>query len=96
MEEMAYLDATMIVWLDETGNERRRNSGYHLRGMTPTNYISFHGKHLSTIAIMSTRGIEDFDTYDRAINGDIFCDFIDRCLIMKNLCVARIHTRVRA
>ena len=74
----------MIVWLDETGNERRngrRNFGYHLRGMTPTNYISFRGKRLSTIAIMSTRGIEDFDTYNGAINGDTFCDFIDRCLV---------------
>ena len=41
MTEMAYLDADMIVWLDETGNDQksgRRNYGYHLRGMVPTSY----------------------------------------------------------
>lgn len=85
MEEMLFLDATMIVWLDETGNDQRngrRNFGYHLRGMTPTSYhIKIRGKRLSTIAIMSTRGIEDFDTYDEAVTGDIFGDFIDRCLV---------------
>ena len=85
MTEMAYLDADMIVWLDETGNDQksgRRNYGYHLRGMVPTSYhLTMRGKRLSTIAIMSTRGIEDFDTYDESITGDVFGDFIDRCLV---------------
>ena len=37
MEEMSYISANMIVWLDETGSDRRnehRKQGYHLRGMT--------------------------------------------------------------
>ena len=41
MEEMSYISADMIVWLDETGSDRRnerRKFGYHLRGMTPTDY----------------------------------------------------------
>ena len=84
MEEMSYLDAKMIVWLDETGTDKRKERrlyGYNLRGITPTSYkLTVYGKRLSSIAIMSTRGIEDFDTYEGNINGDIFCSFIERCL----------------
>ena len=73
------------MWLDKTGNDQRnkwRNFGYHLRGMMPTNYqITVHGKRLSTISIMSSRGMEDFDTCDEAIAGDIFGNFIERCLV---------------
>ena len=83
MEEVSYLNTKMIVWVDETGNDQRngrRNFGYHLRGMTPTSYhLNTHGKHLSTISIMSSRGIEDFDTYSS--NWCVFGDFVDRCLI---------------
>ena len=85
MEEVSYLKASMIVWLDETGTDKRRERrlfGYHLRGITPTSYkLNMHGKRLSSIAIMSTRGIEDIDTYEGNINGDIFCDFVQRCLV---------------
>ena len=84
MEEMRYLTANMIVWLDETGSNRRqerRRFGYHIRGLTPTVFkYTVCGKRLSSIAIMSSRGIEDFDTYEGSINGQIFCDFLDRCL----------------
>ena len=41
MEEMGYIRANMIVWLDETGSDRRnahRKYGYHLRGMTPIDF----------------------------------------------------------
>ena len=85
MEEMSYIDANMIVWLDETGSDRRngrRNYGYHLLGMTPRSYcFTVRGKHHSTITIISSRGIEDFDIYDKAINGDVFSDFVERCLV---------------
>ena len=85
MEEMKYPSANMIVWLDETGSDRRnerRKRGYHLRGMTPTDFkFTVRGKRLSSIGIMSTRGVEDVDTYEGNINGDIFCDFIERCLV---------------
>ena len=75
----------MIVWLDESGSDRRngrRMFGCHLRGMTPLDYtFILRGKCLSAIAIMSTRGIEDIDTFEGSINGDIFSDFITRCLL---------------
>ena len=30
---------------------------------------------------MSARGVEDVDTYEGNINGDKFCDFIERCIV---------------
>ena len=76
-EEMNYISANMIVWLDETGSDRqneRRKFGY-LRGMTPTDYeLTVSGNCLSSTSIMSTRGL-DVDTYEGNINGDIFCDY---------------------
>ena len=85
MEEMNYLTADMIVWLDETGSDRRsenRKFGYHLRGITPCSYkLSVQGKRLSCIATMSTRGIEDVDIYEGNINGAIFTTFIARSLV---------------
>ena len=41
MEEISYLTADMIVWLDETGSDKHsehRKFIYHLRGITPTSY----------------------------------------------------------
>ena len=76
MEEFSYLLARMILWLDETGNDRRsdcRKYGYHLRGMTPCNFkLIVKGKRMSAIVIMSERGIEDVDIYDGNIDGDTF------------------------
>ena len=47
--------------------------------MTPTNFrLTVHGKWLSSIGIMSVRGIEDVEG---SINGDTFCDFLQRCLV---------------
>ncbi len=80
---MNYINAEMIVWLDEMGSDRRsasRKYGYHLRGMTPVDYkLSIRGKCFSRI--MSQRGLEDIDVYEGTINGNIFCDFIRRCLV---------------
>ena len=30
---------------------------------------------------MSTRGVEDADVYEGHVNGDVFCDFVERCLV---------------
>ena len=81
MDELGYLPAHMIVWLDETGSDRcseRRKYGYHLRGMTLCNFkLIAKGKRMSAIAIMSERGIEDVGIYDGNINGETFGNFID-------------------
>ena len=78
MEEMKYINANMIVWLDETGSDRRnerRKRGYHLRGMTPTDFkFTVRGKRLSSIGIVSARD-------EMLIRMKTFCDFIERCLV---------------
>ena len=38
MEEMSYIDSSMILWLDENGSDKRnarRTHGYHIRKLTP-------------------------------------------------------------
>ena len=50
--------------------------------MTPVDYkLSIRGKRFSSIAIMSERGMEDVDIYEGTVNGDIFCEFVTRCLV---------------
>ena len=43
--------------------------------------LSVHGKWLSSIGIMSVRSIEDVDTHEGSIDGDKFCDFVQKCLV---------------
>ena len=85
MEEMHYITANMIVWLDKTGSDRRnecRKQGYHLTGMTPTDFrFTVRGKRLPSISIISTRGVEGVDTYEGSIDGDKFHDFVQRGLV---------------
>lgn len=54
-EEMSYIDPNMIVWVDETGSDSRREGirkfGYALRGLTPVSFkLGISGKRLSVIA----------------------------------------------
>ena len=77
--------SNMILWLDETSSDKRserRRFGYHLRGITPASYnLSIREKRMSSIAIMSSRGIEDVNIYDGCISGEIFTNFIARSLL---------------
>ena len=76
MKEMDYIRANMIVWLDETGLDKRnapRRCGYHLKGMPLIDFrLSVYGKWLSSIGIRLVRGIEDVDTHKGSINGNKF------------------------
>ena len=59
-EEMSYIDPNMIVWVDETGSDSRREGirkfGYALRGLTPVSFkLGISGKRLSVITAMSLR-----------------------------------------
>ena len=50
--------------------------------MTPIDFkFTVRGKCLSSIGIMSARGVEDVDKYEGNINGDTFCDFVERYLV---------------
>ena len=78
MEEMSYLDPDMIIWIEMSSDHRQSSwqLGHHLRGLTPTDtVISIRGQRLSTIAAMSTRGINDFEVYNGTTNGETIAGF---------------------
>ena len=48
--------------------------------MTPIDFrFTARGKQLSSVRIVSVRGIEDVNQGN--ISGDKFCDFVQRCLV---------------
>ena len=59
LAEMAFLDPSMFVWLDETGSDRHNNIhryGYGLRGITPVDHqLRIGGNRVSAIGVMSMR-----------------------------------------
>ena len=85
MAEIEAFDPDMILFIDETGCDRRnlvRHLGYGLRGITPvTQQLLVYGQRISAIGVMSTRGIEDAYLVEGNVNGDIFLNFIQRCLL---------------
>ena len=84
MEEMSYLDPDMIIWIEMSSDHRQSSwqLGHHLRGLTPTDtVISIRGQRLSTIAAMSTRGINDFEVYNGTTNGETIAGFVQRCTV---------------
>ena len=40
-----------------------------------------YGQRISAIGVLTTRGIEDFYLVEGNINGDIFLNFVQRCLL---------------
>lgn len=56
-------DPTLIVWIDESGFNKRnalRKYGYGIRGVPPRDFtLMLRGKRYSSIAILSTEGVED-------------------------------------
>ena len=40
-----------------------------------------YGQHISAVGVMTTRGIEKFYLVKGNVNGDIFLNFIQRCLL---------------
>lgn len=85
LAEMAFLDPSMFVWLDETGSDRRNNIrhyGYGLRGITPVDHqLRIGGNRVSAIGVMSMRGVEDVYIHEGTVNGDVFEDFVRTTLL---------------
>lgn len=69
-----------FVWVDETGSDRRdqvRKFGYALKGLTPVYHrLLARGTRVSSIAVMSSEGVLDFELSAGTTNGDKFFDFI--------------------
>ena len=80
--DISIFDPSMLMFVDETGCEQRnsiRRYGYGLRGITPVQHQIFvHGKRISCIGVLSTRGIEDAYVVEGNVNGVIFIQFIHR------------------
>ena len=85
VNEMSYIPAHMLVWIDESGSNKMieiREYGYSLRGITPTNFKSVsNSKMYSMIPIVTSGGIEDVFIIDKNVNGDTFLQFVKQCLV---------------
>lgn len=83
--EIISFDANMFVWVDETGCELRnalRKCGYGIRGMPPQDFaLKLRGKRYSSIGILTTGGIEDVYITEGCVSGEIFLDFVRKCLL---------------
>ena len=82
MTEISQFHPDMLIWIDETGSERRnsiRKYCYSLRGtQTQVFQLCVGGKRISAIPILTTRGIEDVYTSKETINGERF-DCVSVC-----------------
>lgn len=83
MADIDVFDPNMLVFVDETGFDRRnliRQFGYYgLQGITPvTHQLLVYGQRISAIGVMITRGtcIEDFYLVEGSVNGDIFLNYV--------------------
>ena len=83
--EITMFDPAMLIWIDETGWDLRnalRKYGYGIRGLPPQDYsLKLRGKRYSAIGILTTEGVEDVHLVEGSVNGEIFLDFVRRCLI---------------
>ena len=85
MADISAYDPRMLVWLDETGCDRRntlRKYGYSLRGIPICDHrLLVRGKQYSAIPVMSLDGIHDVYVTEGTVNGDKFADFVQNCLL---------------
>ena len=84
-EVMAVFHHSLIVWIDETGCDRRnslRKYAYGIRGQTPRDYqLQMRGVRYSAIGILSSNGIDDVYITEGSVNGDTFLHFVHTMLL---------------
>ena len=87
MAEVSIYDPSMLVWIDESGCDRRnsiRKYGYSVRGIRPVDHrILVRGTRYSAVPVMSVQGIQCHDVFlaEGNINGDRFEFFIRNFLL---------------
>ena len=80
MAEMMFFRRKTLVWLDETGSDRRnflRKYGYSIRGdrAVETCFVS-RGERINAIAAISCDGVVAYQLLKETVNTDNFFDFI--------------------
>ena len=85
MAEISAFSPDMLVFLDETGSDRRnsiRQFGYGLRGVPPiSQHLRIWGRRISGIGMLTTRGMEDVYIAEGSVNVEIFLQFVQRNLL---------------
>ena len=85
MAEISMYDPVMLVWVDETGCDKRncrRRYGYSVRGIPPQDHrILVRGVRYSGIPVMSLQGIHDVQIVEGSVNGIKFEEFILQTLM---------------
>ena len=84
MTEIVLYDASMFVFNDETGSDKRdalQKIGYALRGQrTVAHTILSRGKRVSTIGTRCSLGIFDCYTVEGTVDTDVFYSFTQELL----------------
>ena len=79
MADMQFFHTDQIVWLDETGSDRRdqiRKYEYSLRGEHPVYHRQLHrGNRISANTAMSTDCIIALKLFQGTLNSDRYLDF---------------------
>lgn len=84
MSEISQYRPDMLIWIDETGSDRRKSvrmHGYSLRGIPPHYTQLTVGGRISAIPVMTTQGIQSVYTSIESINGDKFIEFFVQCVL---------------
>ena len=76
MAEISVYDPSMLIWVDESGCDRRntiRKRAYGIRGITPQDHRLFiRGTRYSAVPVMSIEGIHDLQLFEGNVDGDRF------------------------
>ena len=85
MAEMSLFSVHQLVWIDETGCDKRnfvRKMGYALRGERPVSTIIMNrGKRISALAAMCSDGVIALELGEGTNNGEKFYEFVPGQLI---------------
>ena len=87
VRDVSLYTAEMIVFIDETGADRRdamREYGYSLRGHPAHHFTPYiRGDRINAIAAMNISGLLDVCVLQSTVDSDDFCQFIDANVLPK-------------
>ena len=85
MAEMQFFNVNQLVWVDETGCDRRdnvRKMGYAMKGERPVYHRHLHrGQRISAVAALCSDGVIALELGGGTFNGEKFVEFITGTLI---------------